>query len=406
MTKSGYQPTEIDRLIVRGTSNLTEEELLTLQEHYLAKDGKLPEWWGMKIEPKDSALSKQPKVSTCVTVTQVDPTKNPLFQQMSTESLDSFIQAQVQHCTAIVDKLNQTVREQLYPALLEMESRFEKKPGARNDIATLKVKGWHDYLRTRGITPEAFRKWKSRNAIKEVQQYLLPSPPRPKRKKEFAPADETESALVAKAGLRVVNTLLNPLIPENERVEKAVKFSEELAEAVQGGEYHNLITSPESVHTLDEPNKSGSFEEGEPIPLAKLADRLMGIADELRCAWGLDDFADQIDTIAERVEDREELDKRMEHLHKTWPKFPDGSPRPRSLDDAMKHFRRDRRFQEDMRLIVKAGGTTYRGKPIKGGDDPYIVRYTRKELMAEFKNDLDNQLGVGGIDAIGAGTSG
>jgi hypothetical protein len=130
----------------------------------------------------------------------------------------------------------------------------------------------------------------------------------------------------------------------------------------------------------------------------------MGIADELRCAWGLDIFADQIDAIAERVEDREELDARMQVADERIRKSPCGI----SVQYTLKSMRRDRRYQEDMRNIVKAGGRFYRGKEIKGGDDLYIIRFTRKELMAEFRHDLPNMLGVGAfpdyqtpMDAIG-----
>jgi hypothetical protein len=117
----------------------------------------------------------------------------------------------------------------------------------------------------------------------------------------------------------------------------------------------------------------------------------MAIADELRCAWGCDIFADQIDAMAERVRDREQLDKRMMAAYERMAKAPSGISKQYTL----KSMRRDRRFQEDMRLIIKAGGTTYRGKKILGGDDPYTVRFGRKELMAEFRRDFPNQLGVG-----------
>ncbi len=127
-----------------------------------------------------------------------------------------------------------------------------------------------------------------------------------------------------------------------------------------------------------------------PIPLKELGDDLMAVADELRCAWGLDGFADAIDLIAEKVEDREELNERKQKLDE---QMSDG--RPRNADTLIKHTRRDRRFSEDMKLILRAGGTTYRGKKILGGkDDPYIQRYTRREILAEFKGDLLNQLGV------------
>jgi hypothetical protein len=137
-------------------------------------------------------------------------------------------------------------------------------------------------------------------------------------------------------------------------------------------------------------------EEGEPIPLATLADRLMGIADELRCAHYLDGFAEQIDALAEEVERRQELDERMEKVRKRMAKSPAGI----SERWFLRNTRRDRRFQEDMRNILKAGGTTYRGKKIIGSEiDPFIERFTRRELLAEITNDLSNQLGVESTDS-------
>lgn len=121
-----------------------------------------------------------------------------------------------------------------------------------------------------------------------------------------------------------------------------------------------------------------------------LADRLMCIADELRCGHQLDIFADQIDAMAERIEDREVLDGRMQVADERMRKSPCGI----SVQYTLKSVRRDRRYQEDMRNIVKAGGRFYRGKEIKGGDDPYIIRFTRKELMAEFRHDCLTCLGL------------
>jgi hypothetical protein len=137
------------------------------------------------------------------------------------------------------------------------------------------------------------------------------------------------------------------------------------------------------------------FVGGDPIPLAKLADTLGAVADELRCEYYLDDFAARIDAIAEDVKRRELLSERKAVLERTWPKNPDGTYRARSASNLMKHLRRDRRYQQDMRLILKAGGTTYRGKEIKGGDDPYIVLFNHREMLAEFRADWEKRLGYG-----------
>lgn len=126
-----------------------------------------------------------------------------------------------------------------------------------------------------------------------------------------------------------------------------------------------------------------------PIPLTQLADDLGAIADELRCAYELDGFAQQLDDLAEQILNREELTIRKQRLNET---MRDG--RARNADQLIKHVRRDRRHQEDMKLILQAGGTTYRGMKILGGaGDPYINRFTRQEVLAEFRMDYWNQLG-------------
>ena len=149
------------------------------------------------------------------------------------------------------------------------------------------------------------------------------------------------------------------------------------------------------MRKLREKLASPDIDDLPPIPLNELADDLGAIADELRVVYELDGFARLLDDVAERLLDGEELTKRKERLDETWPVNSEtGEPLPRSADQLIKHARRDRRHQEDMKLILRAGGTTYRGQKFLGGkDDPYINRFTRQEVIAEFKVDWRNQLG-------------
>ncbi len=96
------------------------------------------------------------------------------------------------------------------------------------------------------------------------------------------------------------------------------------------------------------------------------------------------------------MQDREVLNERMLKLEEYTARHPKHAVSGRYL---FKALRRDRRFQEDMRLIVKAGGTTYRGQKILGGDDPYIWRFSRDEIKAEMglggaKNVVKNRIGL------------
>src|SRR6266702_3055919 len=314
--------------------------------------------------------------------------------EMTTPDLDAVVVASMKACGGHVEQLNKEVRERLYPALLEMERRFDKQQGARTDLKVLDVQGWHEYLESRMVNPATFRSWKSRNAVKELEGYLLPPKPKKKKKPVSPELAETEHRLMAQGGLRLAKANVDPFLTEAERAQKCRELSEELIQAAEGGVYELTEVAEVAGVGKGEAEASGVFDEDThiPIPLPVLADRMMAIADELRCAHQLDGFADQIDAIASDVERREELDQRMLTVHKRASKAPTGCI---SQQYTLKSMRRDRRFQDDIRLILKAGGTTYRGMKILGGDDPYIVRFTRKELMAEFKNDLPNQLGVG-----------
>jgi hypothetical protein len=167
--------------------------------------------------------------------------------EMTTAELDECIVMSVAACNTHVDSLAKEVRERLYPCLLEMEKRYPKKQGARTDLKAPDEEGWHEYLKSRGITPEAFRKWKSRNSVGELQVHLFP-PPEPKgskgKKGNSRDISETEKDLLAKAGLRLAKTILNPLLTADERSEKGAELSEQLVLAAEGGVYE--LTVPES----------------------------------------------------------------------------------------------------------------------------------------------------------------
>jgi hypothetical protein len=118
-------------------------------------------------------------------------------------------------------------------------------------------------------------------------------------------------------------------------------------------------------------------------------------------------FAEDIDTIAERIGDRIDLDKRMDKLAKRLTKRPAGW-RP-NQDMLSLQLRRDRRFLQDMKNIKAAGGTTYRGQKIWGrGDELFIFRYTRETVTWEIDErespsadpDNDERFGHVGGDGL------
>lgn len=99
--------------------------------------------------------------------------------------------------------------------------------------------------------------------------------------------------------------------------------------------------------------------------------------------YDFNDWADRLNQIADEIGQRIELEKRIEGHNLRTP-----------LKTLIKNLVRDRRFAEDMKLILKAGGTHYRGQPILGSEnEPYIKLTHRRHVKAELTFDLDNRLG-------------
>jgi len=133
------------------------------------------------------------------------------------------------------------------------------------------------------------------------------------------------------------------------------------------------------------------------IPLPRLAEILTDIADELYDGQhALDGFAEQLESIAFWLLEREELDRRMQTLSKRVAKRPEAARKSGlNWDSCSKELRRDRRNQDEMRILLAAGCKTYMGKPIKGSEkDPWVERFTRQQVEAEMSFDIKNMLGV------------
>jgi len=105
--------------------------------------------------------------STCV----ARNTGCPVFAAMSNADLHLHIGKNVEECKGHYTALQKAILESLYPALLEMESRYEKQQGARSDLHELLAQTWHEYLVSVGLPPGTFRSMKSRmnSALKQLQ---------------------------------------------------------------------------------------------------------------------------------------------------------------------------------------------------------------------------------------------
>ena len=192
------------------------------------------------------------KETTGVTVTPDDggmPSQLNSYSSMAWSNLDCYIKERVEDCTKLYEAVNKKASE-LLPALLEMESRFVKQERARTDLHELFAQGWHKYLESCGIKPATFRKWKSRSATMK-QLHAMVEPPKPSRRCSSGSRDggysgggrinDRPSDLMAKAGVGLAKTFLNPLLTESERMAKAKQQAEELVEADASGNYEVAV---------------------------------------------------------------------------------------------------------------------------------------------------------------------
>jgi len=160
-------------------------------------------------------------------------------ERMEAQKLDEYIRNRVPECSRRQKHFQEGVKE-LLAALVEMERRYEKKPGARTDLHTLTQPTWHGYLLSVGINPSTFRSWKQRSAS-ERQLYALVDTPQPPKSRAVTAGrvtiPETQAALMARAGVKLTNTILNPLLSKQERDEVSIALAGEIRAAIEGGDF-------------------------------------------------------------------------------------------------------------------------------------------------------------------------
>lgn len=299
---------------------------------------------------ESSAALVVPVMSTSVTapgiVTEV--------VTISTADLDNHIRATMGTCGQLVaerDRVTADLRRQakdtLYPALIEMRKRYNN-PGARTDLLP-GIVTFEAYLESIGFCSSILRVWDHRQRQKELES-LLPSDGRKRlgfgssgrsTSEPTSPvATDADDAIAGDATSALVN-LGYKHAGAKQAIGQALAADQGLATNLDGllraamailkpgpGNGNVDPVGPDATATpatAGEPEDTPAGEtvtpathEGyiftgdeEPIPLDTLADRLLGIADELGCAWGLEEFACGIEAIAERMQDRDCLNKRM-----------------------------------------------------------------------------------------------
>lgn len=94
------------------------------------------------------------------------------FEAMKTSEIVTYVKGKYGELETAHKVVISRTRE-LYPALVELEERYQKLPGQRTDLDDTDFKGlgWHDYLNSIGVVPATFRSWKAR--LEQKMQNLL-----------------------------------------------------------------------------------------------------------------------------------------------------------------------------------------------------------------------------------------
>lgn len=153
-------------------------------------------------------MGKQLAIPAKSDVTVTAETK---YAGMSAVELDALIKTRFAQCTKLYAGLTRN-SDDLYLALAEMETRFQKQERYRTDLKPLKSQGWHQYLESRGVRPATFRKWKNRRLL---------SLTRPKAVKVVPDVNVTADELTR--ALASIGDKLKTVVNEQARLNPAVR---------------------------------------------------------------------------------------------------------------------------------------------------------------------------------------
>jgi hypothetical protein len=140
--------------------------------------GHVPSESGTAITPASEAIAANNGFADALTNIEVPVIDGKLdFSSFTGEQVRKYVERLAAQCRRDAESLVATVTTCLYPALVDLESRY-KKERYRNDLRSqgeLK-EGWYAYLESLGLNPDAYRKWKQRrrhNAITAVERLCL-----------------------------------------------------------------------------------------------------------------------------------------------------------------------------------------------------------------------------------------
>ena len=190
------------------------------------------------------------------------------YADMPAPSLDTYIRRRSMFFNLLPKLVNKRAAE-LAPALLEMERRYNKQPGARTEIHELAAPGWHEYLKSVGVNPSTFRTWKRGYALKRLEAMVVdPTKPKPVRnsggngggggstRSTAVDSPDSGDAIMRKAAIRLAKIMTNPLLTQDEKMQQATYRAEEYLEAEASGNYTVDPSEPDAEHNPITPGLS------------------------------------------------------------------------------------------------------------------------------------------------------
>lgn len=186
---------------------------------------------------------------------KVEPISRAILSNPGTtmEKLHDMATHELDVLEALNNEGRQIIKTRLMAIWEEMSVRFERGESI-NGISGTGGKGMGKYLRSIGIDPAKRRNWKFEIRQKEALRLAQENPPIKAKhtdKKEIVINSETEADLIAKAGVRMAQKLVDDgMTPPQERINKAGAMAKDILEAVADGQYARLEPLPLPTETL------------------------------------------------------------------------------------------------------------------------------------------------------------
>jgi hypothetical protein len=173
---------------------------------------------------------------------------------MSSLEIQAYIKSDMAECANLYGALTSKWSD-IYAAACEVERRFEKRPGARNDINELHVAGWEAFLEECGIKPATFRKWRQRTAaaMKPLESFV--DPPKLKESKPRLSKSKKSGSMASDAHALAANAFAKNLADAKKQLGSAAAAGNAQAAAIIR-DYEQAVNTADSSILANEENST------------------------------------------------------------------------------------------------------------------------------------------------------